>query len=99
MAPITAAAQPTPDETAIAFSAQFIRQAPHSMHASRSTIAALRWMTENTPWGQTSSHRPQPLQRAASRVSEWPFKRYRISDELPGDPQDDARARRDQDRR
>jgi hypothetical protein len=31
----TATAQPTPDETWIAASGQFIRQAPHSMHVSR----------------------------------------------------------------
>jgi hypothetical protein len=41
MAPIImAVAQPTPDCTLIAFTGQFKAQAPHSMHASLSTIAA-----------------------------------------------------------
>jgi hypothetical protein len=57
---IIAAAQPTPAETSIAFVAQFIRQAPHSMQSSRLAITAFRSMTANTACGQTSSQRPQP---------------------------------------
>jgi hypothetical protein len=46
---IIAAAQPVPDSTSIAPLAQFLAQAPHSMHASRSTIWATRSTIANTP--------------------------------------------------
>jgi hypothetical protein len=42
MAPITAAAQPTPALTEMASDGQFRLQAPHSMHASRSRISTYR---------------------------------------------------------
>jgi hypothetical protein len=42
MAPITAAAQPTPVCTEMASDGQFRLQAPHSMHASRSRTSACR---------------------------------------------------------
>jgi hypothetical protein len=44
----TSWAQPTPDSTAIAFVAQFMRQAPQSMQPPRFTIAAFRRTTANT---------------------------------------------------
>jgi hypothetical protein len=43
-----AAAQPTPDDTWMAPSGQFIRQAPHSMQFPRSAMTALRLTTEKT---------------------------------------------------
>jgi hypothetical protein len=46
---ITAAAQPTPEETVIALVGQFMRQAPHSMQSSRLTIVLFRFITEKTP--------------------------------------------------
>jgi len=61
MAPITAAAQPTPDCTEIASNGQFRLQAPHSMHASRFRISACLVFILNTSWGQTSRHIPQPV--------------------------------------
>lgn len=59
-----AAAQPTPDDTAMAPVGQFIRQAPHSMQFPRRAMIAFRLASVKTACGQTSSHRPQPLQRA-----------------------------------
>jgi hypothetical protein len=46
---MTAAAQPTPALTVMAPGAQFIAQAPHSMHASLSTTAAFPFFNSNTP--------------------------------------------------
>ena len=70
---ITAAAHPTPAFTRIAPEAQFWAQAPHSMHAPRSTIAALPSVMENTACGQTSTHSRHPLHRAASKDRVCPF--------------------------
>jgi len=45
---ITAAAQPTPLCTVMASVGQLVAHAPHSMHASRSTIATLPLFKLNT---------------------------------------------------
>jgi hypothetical protein len=65
-----AAAQPTPEETAMASSGQFVRHAPHSMQWPRFTMAALRAVTAKTACGQTSTQRPQPLHSVSSRTRE-----------------------------
>lgn len=56
-----AAAQPTPVFTAIAPNSQFKAQAPHSMHKSLSVTTARLSRISNTPCGQTSAHRLQPV--------------------------------------
>ncbi len=70
-----AAAQPTPLFTEIAPKEQFTAQAPHSMHASRSTISALLFWSTRTSRGQTSIHLPQPVQASLSSFSEDTFRR------------------------
>jgi hypothetical protein len=63
---ISPAAQPTPASTVIAPAAQFIMHAPHSMQASRSRTQAFLSSIQNTSWGHTSAHLPQPTQRSGS---------------------------------
>jgi len=60
----SAAAQPTPLSTVRAPKAQFRIQALHSMHLFLSVITAFRSSIINTPWGHTSAHLPQPVQRS-----------------------------------
>jgi len=63
---ITALAQPTPERTAIAPSAQLVAQAPHSMQRSRATIRARFCSIDHTPWGQTFVQVRHPLHLPAS---------------------------------
>lgn len=72
---IIPAAQPTPESTVIALTGQLSAQAPHSIQASRSLMVAFFSADEKTWCGQTSMHRPQPMQsdsRNSSVVA--PFK-------------------------
>lgn len=55
-------AHPIPEMTESAPAGQFLLQAPHSMHASRSSIRANPLSRPNTWCGQTSTHLPQPVQ-------------------------------------
>jgi hypothetical protein len=68
-----AAAHPTPALTFIAPTAQLRMHAPHSMHASLTAIDAFPPASANTAWGQTSMHRPHPVQASAENVSVSPF--------------------------
>lgn len=74
---MTPVAHPTPAFTDRASAGQFIAHAPHSMQASRSTILAFPFSTTKTPWGQTSSHMPQPVHFSASNSRVTTFRRYR----------------------
>jgi hypothetical protein len=75
---ITAVAHPVPAATESAPKAQFRAQAPHSMHASRSTISTEPSLMEKTSWGQTSMQMPQPLHLSLSRESVATLERYFI---------------------
>jgi len=58
-------AQPTPALTVIAPNSQFMAQAPHSMHRSRSVRTARFSCMAKTPCGQTSTHLPHPAHFSA----------------------------------
>jgi hypothetical protein len=73
MPPMIAAAHPTPAVTVIAPGAQFLAQAPHSMHAARSMIRAFPALIPKTACGQTSMHSRHPLQRPVSSARVSPF--------------------------
>ena len=73
---IVAAAQPTPAFTSIASDGQFNAQAPHSIQESFSAIRALPLLISNTPCGQTSVQRLQPMHLAASKASVVTLFRY-----------------------
>jgi hypothetical protein len=66
-------AQPTPDATVMAPDAQFLAQAPHSMHLSRFVMAAFFCSNTNTLWGQTIVHIAQPLHTVLSNLSVTTF--------------------------
>jgi hypothetical protein len=57
---------------------QLFAHAPHSMHASLSTICALASTSANTSCGHTSMHRPQPLHASRFNASVSPFLMYVI---------------------
>lgn len=69
-------AQPTPGLTLMAAAGQFVAQAPHSMHASRSANRALLFTTVKTVWGQTIAHIPQPMHFSASSSKVVTFSKY-----------------------
>jgi len=58
---INAAAQPTPALTEIAPAGQFRAHAPHSIQKFLSVTTAFFSISTNTPCGQTSQQRPQPV--------------------------------------
>jgi hypothetical protein len=78
-----AEAQPTPELTVIALKSQFLAQAPHSMHRSRSVIAARLSRIMNTPCGQTSAHLPHPAHFSEAYLSVVTFARYFIRPPIP----------------
>jgi hypothetical protein len=59
--PITAAAHPGPASTFMASNAQFMAQAPHSIHFSFAVIFAFLFSILNILCGHTVSHMPQPV--------------------------------------
>jgi hypothetical protein len=78
-----AAAQPTPEFTEIAPKSQFKVQAPHSMHRSRSVIAARLSCILKTPCGQTSTQRPHPAHFSELYLSVVTFERYFMRAPIP----------------
>ena len=72
---IIAVAQPTPDLTSIASAAQLSAQAPHSIHASLSTMIAFPSISK-TACGQTIAHKPHPVHLSASNFNVTTLLRY-----------------------
>ena len=69
-------AQPTPASTRMAVVGQFRAQAPHSIQASRSLRVAFLFAMVNTWCGQTSRHRPQPMQASPSSSTVVALSKY-----------------------
>ena len=61
-----ATAHPTPGETVMACTGQFLAQAPHSIHRSGSRISSPLSVREKMRCGQTRVQLPQPTQRCRS---------------------------------
>lgn len=83
---MTAVAHPTPAFTVTAPVGQFLAQAPHSMHASRSAITTAPPARPRTARGQTSRQAPQPEHRSVSSLSVTTFSRYIKAFTAPSQP-------------
>jgi hypothetical protein len=72
------AAHPTPDFTVMASVAQFMAQAPHSIHKSLWRMDDFFSFMVKTAWGQTVVHKAQPLHFSLSSCNVFTFFKYVI---------------------